>query len=110
MKEIKAYIRKEQLDPVIYALAQVQGLSGVSVNTITGFGRSRGILRMVDFETHAKIEVVCADELKDTVVGTILDAAHTGKRGDGKVFVAEVAEAWRIESKEEISRAQTGEA
>lgn len=102
MKEIKAYIRKKQLDAVINALAQVQGLSGVSVNTITGFGRSRGILRMVDFETHLKVEAVCPDNLKDAVVRTILDAAHTGKRGDGKVFVTEVAEAWRIESKDEI--------
>jgi nitrogen regulatory protein PII len=102
MKEIKAYIRKKQLDAVINALAQVQGLSGVSVNTITGFGRSRGILRMVDFETHLKVEAVCPDNVKDAVVRTILDAAHTGKRGDGKVFVTEVAEAWRIESKDEI--------
>lgn len=102
MKEIKAYIRKERLDAVINALAQVEGLSGVSVNTITGFGRSRGILRMIDFETHIKVEAVCAKDLKDKVVQTILETAHTGIRGDGKIFVADIAEAWRIETKEEI--------
>jgi len=105
MKEIKAYIRKERLDAVIYALAQVEGLSGVSVNTITGFGRSRGVLRMVDFETHIKVEAVCVEDLKDKVVQTILETAHTGIRGDGKIFIADIAEAWRIESKEEIGHA-----
>ncbi|WP_269522521.1 P-II family nitrogen regulator [Coraliomargarita parva] len=103
MKEIKAYIRKSQLDPVIHALAKVQGLSGVSANTITGFGRSRGILRLVDFETHIKVEAVCRDELKDEVVRTILDAAQTGYRGDGKIFVADIGEAWRIETREAIA-------
>lgn len=103
MNEIKAYIRREQMDPVINALAQVEGLSGVSVSTITGFGRSRGVLRLVDFETHIKVEAVCCKNLKDHVVQTILNAAHTGKRGDGKVFVSDVGEAWRIESKEPIT-------
>jgi nitrogen regulatory protein P-II 1 len=102
MKEIKAYIRKEQLDPVINALAQVERLSGVSVNPITGFGRSRGRLRLVDFETHYKVETVCRMDLEERVVSTILDAAHTGKHGDGKIFVSDVGEAWRIESKEAI--------
>lgn len=103
MKEIKAYIRRDQLDEVINALAKVEGLGGVSVNSITGFGRSRGRLRLVDFETHFKVETVCREELKEQVVSTILDAAHIGKRGDGKVFVSDVGEAWRIESKEFIS-------
>jgi len=103
MKAIKAYIRKSKLDEVIHALAKVQGLSGVSVNTITGFGRSRGILQMIDFETHIKVEAVCRDSLKDEVVDTILEAAHSGHRGDGKVFVADIGEAWRIETQKAIS-------
>lgn len=98
MKEIKAYIRRDRLDPVVNALAQVEGLSGVSVNTITGFGRSRGILRLIDFETHIKVEAVCDDDLKETVVRTVLAAANTGQRGDGKVFVSSVEEAYRIET------------
>ena len=102
MKEIKAYIRKQKLDDVIVALAKIEGLSGVSVNTITGFGRSRGILKLVDFETHIKVEAVCGNDLQDEVVRTILDAANTGRRGDGKIFVADIEAAWRIESKKEI--------
>lgn len=103
MKEIKAYIRREQLDEVVNALAKVEGLSGVSVNTVTGFGRSRGRLRLVDFETHFRIEAACREELKEQVVSTILDAAHTGQHGDGKIFVSDVDEAWRVESREAIT-------
>ena len=102
MKEIKAYIRNDKLDDVVNSLAQVEGLSGVSVSKITGFGRSRGILRLVDFDTHIKVEAVCRDELKDRVIQTILEAGHTGKRSDGKIFVTDVAEAWRIESKQSL--------
>lgn len=103
MKEIKAYIRREKLDAVVNALAKVEGLSGVSVNPVMGFGRSRGRLRLVDFETHSKIEAVCRKELKKQVVSTILDAAHTGQHGDGKIFVSDVGEAWRVESKKAIT-------
>ena len=98
MKEIKAYVRRDRLDSVINALAQIEGLSGVSVNSISGFGRSRGILRLVDFETHLKVETVCDDDLKETVVGALLTAAQTGQRGDGKVFVSTVNEAYRVET------------
>ncbi len=100
MKEIKAYIRKERADAVINALAKIDGLSGVSVNTITGFGRSRGVLRFVDFESHVKVEAVCRDDLKQTVVRTILEAARTSRHGDGKIFVSDIGEAWRIETAE----------
>ena len=102
MKEIKAYIQNGKLDDVINALARIDGLSGVTVNSVTGFGRSRGVLRFVDFDTHIKVEAVCPDELKDRVVRTILDSGHTGKRGDGKIFVADVGEAWRIETREDL--------
>lgn len=98
MKEIKAYIRKDKLDLVITNLARIEGLSGVSVNTITGFGRSRGVLKLVDYQRLVKIETVCRDDLKDEVVATILENARTEQRGDGKVFVSDVTEAWRIET------------
>lgn len=103
MKQVKAYIRRNKLDSVVNALAQVEGLSGVSVNAVTGFGRSRGVLRLVDFETHIKIETVCTDALKAQVVQTILDAASSGQRGDGKVFVGTTEEAWRIETQSQIN-------
>lgn len=98
MKEIKAYVRKSKMEAVVNALAKVDGLSGVSVNTVSGFGRSRGVLRLVDFENHVKIEAVCSDEIKDEVVATILESARTNHRGDGKVFVDTIDEAWRIET------------
>lgn len=98
MKEIKAYVRREKMDSVIIALAKIEGLSGVSVSTVTGFGRSRGALRLVNFETHIKIEAVCDDSLKDDVVQAILHAGCTRQRGDGKVFVSTVDESYRVET------------
>ncbi len=103
MKEVKAYVRKDRLDAVVNALAGLEGLSGTSVNRITGFGRSRGRLRLVDFETHFKIETVCTDDLKEKVVDTILQAAHSGQRGDGKIFVSEICEAARIQTGERLT-------
>ena len=100
MKEVKAYIKRECLDEVIGKLASIEGLSGVSVNTITGFGRSRGVLRMVNFETHIKVEAVCSDDLKDRIVEAIMTGGQTSHRGDGKVFVSTVEEAHRIETGE----------
>jgi len=98
MKEIKAYIRRERLDPVVNALARIPTLSGISLSTVSGFGRSRGRLRFVDFETHVKVEVVCGDSLVEVVVATIREQACTKRRGDGKIFVSEVEGAVRIET------------
>lgn len=80
------------------ALAKIDGLSGVSVNTVSGFGRSRGVLKLVDFENHVKIEAVCGDNIKDKAVSTIMNLARTDHRGNGKVFVDTIDEAWRIET------------
>lgn len=98
MKEVKAYIRIEKLNEVVLALAQIDGLAGVSVSKVTGFGRSRGQLRLINFDTHIKVESVCTDEIKDQVVQAILRSARSGERQDGKVFVSTVDEAWRIET------------
>ena len=99
MKEIKAYIRKKTLDSVVNALAHIEGLSGISVSTITGFGRSRGILRFLNFETHYKIEIVCHDNLSQQIVDTICEYAQTKCRGDGKIFISPVEETVRIENR-----------
>jgi nitrogen regulatory protein P-II 1 len=103
MKKIEAYIWRCSQAKVATALAKIERLSGVSACTVTGFGRSRSILRFVDFNTHVKIETVCDDRLKDTVVAAILDAARSGKRGDGKVFVSSIEEGYRIETGELLS-------
>lgn len=98
MKEIKAYIRRKSMDAVVNALAHIKELSGVSLSTVTGFGRSRGRLRFVDFETHVKVEVVCQDPLVGQVIDAIEKAGCTGHRGDGKIFVSNVEQAVRIET------------
>lgn len=98
MKEIKAYIRRECLDAVVNKLAEVRELSGISLSAVTGFGRSRGILRFVDFDTHVKLETVCKDELVEEVVGIVQKNACTKHRGDGKIFIAPVERAVRIET------------
>ena len=97
MKEIKAYIRSEKLDEVVSALAHVDGLSGISVSTITGFGRGRGRLRLVNFETHKKVEATCSDNLVLSVVSAIEKSARTGQRGDGKIYVSSIEQSTRIE-------------
>ena len=102
MKEVKAYIRRDRLDSVVNALAQIKNLSGVSVSTVTGFGRSRGRLRLVDFESHIKIETVCDDTLLDEVITTLQATACTHQRGDGKIFVSDVGKMIRIETGTEI--------
>lgn len=100
MKEIKAYIKGEKFKGVITALAQTEGVSGVSASDIFGFGRGRGRLRLVNYETHMKIEIVCQDSNVEKIIKVIQKAAHTGNRGDGKIFVHEVQDALRIQTDE----------
>lgn len=107
MKEIKAYIKPHKLSQVTHALHQVAGLTGMSVIDVRGFGRSRakdypkkGIAGLVDYVPHVKIEVVCADDLAESVITTIEKTAYTGLRGDGKIYVSTVENAVRIETGE----------
>ncbi len=107
MKEIKAYIKPHKLSDVTLALHRVEGLSGMSVSDTRGFGRGRAkdaphTVRedLVDFIPCGKIEIVCSDELVEEVVETIRREAHTGLRGDGKIYVAPVEEAVRISTGE----------
>lgn len=107
MKEIKAYIKPHKLTEVAQALHNIKGLSGMSVNDIKGFGRGRGeneknqiILDMIAYVPHVKLEIVCRDELVEEVVSAIEKAAHTGLRGDGKIYVSNVEEAVRISTGE----------
>ncbi len=98
MKEVKAYIKPHRLSPVTLALHEIEGLSGMSVIDARGYGRSR--TQVGDYVPHVKIEVVCLDNLVDTVVTTIEKAAYTGLRGDGKIYVSPVENAVRIETGE----------
>ena len=107
MKEIKAYIKPHKLSAVTLALHGIEGLTGMSLTEVRGFGRSRAKNTphrltddLDDYVPHVKIEIVCADELVETIVSVIQKAAHTGLRGDGKIYISPVEDALRIQTSE----------
>ena len=87
---------------------QLLGITGMTVTEVKGFGRQkghtelyRGAEYMVDFLPKVKIEIVVPDDIVDTCVDTIIRTAQTGKIGDGKIFVFDVARVIRIRTGEE---------
>ena len=107
MKEIKAYIKPHMLSKVTRALQKVEGLAGMSVTNVQGFGRGRakGAPRgtdndMLDYSQRMKIELVCKDQRVEEIVSLIEKTAHTGLRGDGKIFVSPVDMVVRISTGE----------
>ena len=106
MKLVTAIVKPFRLDDVRNALGEV-GVQGMTVSEVKGFGRQRGHTELyrgaeyvVDFLPKAKIEVAVPDELVERVVEAIVDAAKTGKVGDGKIFVTELEQVWRIRTGE----------
>jgi nitrogen regulatory protein P-II 1 len=106
MKKIEAIIKPFKLDDVVEALQEI-GIEGVSVSEVRGFGRQKGRTEIykgaeyvVDFLPKTKIEIVIPDQLLEHAVETIRKSAHTGKIGDGKIFVLPV---------EQVVRVRTGE-
>jgi nitrogen regulatory protein P-II 1 len=106
MKKIEAIVKPFKLDDVIDALNEV-GVEGVSVSEIRGFGRQKGRSEIykgaeyvVDFLPKMKIEVVVSDDLEEPAIEAIRAAAHTGRIGDGKIFVFNVEKAMRIRTGE----------
>lgn len=111
MKKIEAIIKPFKLDDVRESLAEV-GITGMTVTEVKGFGRQkghtelyRGAEYMVDFLPKVKIEIVIADDMVDTCLDTIMKTAQTGKIGDGKIFVVDVARVVRIRTGEEDEEA-----
>jgi nitrogen regulatory protein PII len=107
MKEIKAYIKPHMLSKVTRALQKVEGLTGMSVTDVRGFGRGRakGAPRgidedLLDYSLRMKIEIFCKDEYAEEIVSLIEKTAHTGLRGDGKIFVTPVEKSIRISTGE----------
>ena len=107
MKEIKAYIKAIKRDAVTLALHEIEGLTGASFSEVLGFGRSKekssGFNPDADpsgYVHHVKVEVVCHDTQADEVVEAICKAAHTGLRGDGKIYINKIEDAVRIQSGE----------
>jgi nitrogen regulatory protein P-II 1 len=112
MKEIKAIIRPFKLLEVTEELQKVEGLPGVTVSEIKGFGKSRAknakdkiIYEMVEFIPRIKIEVVVTDEMVDEVVSVIQKYSHTGNTGDGKIFVIHVEEVVKIRTNQRGEKA-----
>jgi len=102
MKEINAYIQPFMLDKVVAALRKIH-VQGMSVIEARGFGREKDqsyphhyIEDAVLFTPKIKIEIVCPDDDVEQVVATIQENAHTGRKGDGKIFVRTVEKAISI--------------
>lgn len=106
MKKIEAIIKPFKLDDVKEALNEV-GISGITVIEAKGFGRQKGHTELyrgaeyvVDFVPKVKLEIVVEDGQAERAVEAIKNAAHTGRIGDGKIFVSSVEEAIRIRTGE----------
>jgi nitrogen regulatory protein P-II 2 len=106
MKLITAVVKPFRLDDVRNALAEV-GVQGMTVTEVKGFGRQRGHTELyrgaeyvVDFLPKVKVEVAVTDELAERVIEAIIAAAKTGKVGDGKIFVTELKQVYRIRTGE----------
>ena len=107
VKKIEAVIKPFKLDEVKEALHEV-GLQGITVTEVKGFGRQKGHTELfrgaeyvVDFLPKIKIEVVLRDEVLEKAIEAIQKSAHTGRIGDGKIFVTSVEQAIRIRTGEE---------
>ena len=106
MKKIEAIIKPFKLDDVKDALYDV-GVQGITVVEVKGFGRQRGHTELyrgaeyiVDFLPKLKLEIVVEDALLENVIDAIKVAAHTGRIGDGKIFVSTIDEVIRIRTGE----------
>ena len=103
MKKIEAFIRMNRFNEVIEELHLIDGLTGVSVFDVRGYGRSRDDEQPVhitdntkNWEPHVKLEIFCIDDLSETVINTIQQNAHTGLRGDGKIYTSSIEKSIRI--------------
>jgi len=107
MQEVKALIQPFMLNQVVSALLEIEGLPGVTVSEVRGFGKTRADAapqKFVDggiaYAIKVKLEVMVPDAMVDTVVDTIRKAAHTGRPGDGKVFVIDIRSTVKIRTGE----------
>ena len=106
MKKIEAIIRHFKLEEVKNALSE-QGVSGMTVTEVRGFGRQKGHTEMyrgteyeVDLTPKLKLEIVVPENRLSAVMETIVRSAHTGQVGDGKIFVSDLSEVVRIRTGE----------
>ncbi|HHS1443266.1 TPA: P-II family nitrogen regulator [Neisseria meningitidis] len=111
MKKIEAIVKPFKLDDVREALTEI-GITGMTVSEVKGFGRQKGHTEIyrgaeyaVDFLPKVKIELVLADDAVERAIDVIVEAARSGKIGDGKIFVLPVEEAVRIRTGERADAA-----
>ena len=102
MKKIEAIIQPFKLEEVKESLKGI-GIDGMTISEVRGHGRQKGHKEVyrgqeyqVDLLPKVKLEMVVADDRSEEVIQTLASAARTGKIGDGKIFVSEVAQAIRI--------------
>ncbi len=107
MKKIEAIIKPFKLDDVREALSDID-VTGLTVSEVKGFGRQKGHTELyrgaeyvVDFLPKIKLEIVLSDDQIESCVEAIIKAAHTGRIGDGKIFVTPVEQVIRIRTGEE---------
>ena len=106
MKKIEAVIKPFKLDEVRESLSEI-GVNGLTVTEVKGFGRQKGHTELyrgaeyvVDFLPKVKLEVAISDEMLDQVIEVIEKSATTGKIGDGKIFVFNLEQVYRIRTGE----------
>jgi nitrogen regulatory protein PII len=111
MKKIEAIIKPFKLEDVKEAITAI-GVEGMTVTEVKGFGRQKGHTEIyrgseytVDFLPKVKLEIVASDDRTDAIVNAIVQAAKTGKIGDGKVFVQAITDAIRIRTEEHGDKA-----
>jgi nitrogen regulatory protein P-II 1 len=107
MKKVEAIIKPFKLDDVREALSEI-GIAGMTAIEVKGFGRQKGHTELyrgaeyvVDFLPKVKLEIVVADDQVERCIEAITNAARTGKIGDGKIFVSDVAKVIRIRTGEQ---------
>jgi nitrogen regulatory protein P-II 1 len=106
MKKIEAVIKPFKLEDVREALSEI-GINGLTVTEVKGFGRQKGHTELyrgaeytIDFLPKAKLELVVPEDMLEKAMDASVKAAHTGKIGDGKIFVTSVEQALRIRTGE----------
>jgi nitrogen regulatory protein PII len=106
VKLVIAILKPFKLDDAMKALQEI-GIQGMTVAEVKGFGRQKGHTELyrgaeyvVDFLPKIQVEVACSDEMAEKAVKALTDAAHTGRIGDGKIFVLPVEEVVRIRTGE----------
>ena len=107
MKEIKAIIQPFMVSKVVDALNKIPHFPGLTMTKVQGFGREKGegahhriVEDLIDYVPKVKIEIVVNDDMADGVLKTIIENAHTGNQGDGKIFIYDVRDAIRIRTGE----------